>query len=236
MLTLYRQTADTLQASATFLDLLQIWSALNEETAAKVKFAKFHALRIAKALKAGEDPNIGNPAPEPVPEDIELDPNDPEVQRINDASNHHPSVEDVADDSPYPPPGPSHHPVSPLAPPSAPSNHDIQNSGYFPEVSPEPTPSSQESSATPAPPPVSSYPSHPASRQVPAAIVPLATPAVVSTPSVIATTSNGSDVVDDAAVALAQKHARWAISALNFEDSKTAISELRLALQALGAQ
>jgi len=41
---------------------------------------------------------------------------------------------------------------------------------------------------------------------------------------------------DDAAVIDAQKHAKWAISALNFEDVGTAVKELRLALKALGAQ
>ena len=34
----------------------------------------------------------------------------------------------------------------------------------------------------------------------------------------------------------AQKHARWAISALNFEDVSTAIRELRGALESLGAR
>ena len=33
----------------------------------------------------------------------------------------------------------------------------------------------------------------------------------------------------------AQKHAKWAISALNFEDVDTAVKELRIALNALGA-
>jgi vacuolar protein sorting-associated protein VTA1 len=37
-------------------------------------------------------------------------------------------------------------------------------------------------------------------------------------------------------VAKAQKHARWAISALNFEDADTAVKELKAALQTLGAQ
>jgi vacuolar protein sorting-associated protein VTA1 len=41
---------------------------------------------------------------------------------------------------------------------------------------------------------------------------------------------------DDDAVMAAQKHAKWAISALNFEDSATAVKELQLALQALGAR
>jgi vacuolar protein sorting-associated protein VTA1 len=40
---------------------------------------------------------------------------------------------------------------------------------------------------------------------------------------------------DDEAVLAAQKHAKWAISALNFEDVDTAVKELRIALQSLGA-
>jgi vacuolar protein sorting-associated protein VTA1 len=40
--------------------------------------------------------------------------------------------------------------------------------------------------------------------------------------------------VDEAAMAQAQKHAKWAISALNFEDVNTAVMELRRALQSLG--
>jgi len=43
-------------------------------------------------------------------------------------------------------------------------------------------------------------------------------------------------VVDEEAVVKAQKHARWAISALNFEDVPTAIKELRSALETLGAR
>ena len=42
--------------------------------------------------------------------------------------------------------------------------------------------------------------------------------------------------MDDNAIADAQKHAKWAISALNFEDVNTAVKELRLALNTLGAQ
>lgn len=42
-------------------------------------------------------------------------------------------------------------------------------------------------------------------------------------------------IADEEAIMKAQKHARWAISALNFEDTKTAIRELRGALEALGA-
>ena len=99
-----RQTADTFQAAATFLDLGQIWGPLKPEIASKIKFAKFHALRIAKALKIGEDPNLSNPVVQPDTEEMApLDPNDPEVQAINGSSspqdiNRQPSVEEVPDE------------------------------------------------------------------------------------------------------------------------------------------
>ncbi len=43
-------------------------------------------------------------------------------------------------------------------------------------------------------------------------------------------------LADEEAVLKAQKHARWAISALNFEDVSTAVKELREALESLGAR
>ena len=63
-------------------------------------------MRIAKALKAGEDPNLSNPPPEPSPlEEHPLDPNDPEVQALNRPSSpqisdkfRQASVEDASDE------------------------------------------------------------------------------------------------------------------------------------------
>ena len=57
-------------------------------------------------------------------------------------------------------------------------------------------------------------------------------PAPVPAPAQINT---GKLNTDDVAIAKAQKHARWAISALNFEDAETAVRELRDALKTLGA-
>lgn len=97
-----RQTADTFQASATFMELLAIWGPIEQELQQKIKFAKFHALRIAKALKAGEDPNLSNPKLEPAPEEVvsPLDPNDPEVRALTgDTANRQPSVVDVPDEA-----------------------------------------------------------------------------------------------------------------------------------------
>jgi vacuolar protein sorting-associated protein VTA1 len=63
-------------------------------------------------------------------------------------------------------------------------------------------------------------------------------PPVTPAPVVQAPAQSARQVLntDDAAIAKAQKHARWAISALNFEDAATAVKELRAALQTLGAQ
>ena len=43
-------------------------------------------------------------------------------------------------------------------------------------------------------------------------------------------------VVDEDSISQAQKHARWAVSALNFDDVNTAIKELNNALGLLGAK
>ncbi|KAJ9502213.1 hypothetical protein H2202_002277 [Exophiala xenobiotica] len=98
-----RQTADTFQASATFLDLLQIWGPVEPEISAKIKFAKYHALRIAKALKGGEDPNLSNPKPETPEEEAlpPLDPNDADVQALKGGPGkpRQPSVVEIPDDA-----------------------------------------------------------------------------------------------------------------------------------------
>lgn len=57
----FRQTGDTFLAAATFLELCQMWGDMDPEIAGRIKFAKYHAIRITKAVKAGEDPNASNP-------------------------------------------------------------------------------------------------------------------------------------------------------------------------------
>jgi vacuolar protein sorting-associated protein VTA1 len=66
------------------------------------------------------------------------------------------------------------------------------------------------------------------------AVVPPPALAAVPLPPVQAV-APGTYRTDDDSVMLAQKHAKWAMSALNFEDVNTAVKELRLALQTLGA-
>lgn len=80
-----------------------MWGPLDAEIAAKAKYAKFHALRIVKAIKAGEDPNLSNPKPEVDPEENlpPLDPNDAEVQALmgGGTNSRQPSVIEAPDEA-----------------------------------------------------------------------------------------------------------------------------------------
>lgn len=302
----FRQTADTFLAASTFLELLSIWEPLSADVSAKIRYAKWNAVRIVKAIKEGRDPNESNPKPEPTPEeDLQpLDPNDPEVKRLGGGASLQPSVEEVPDEqdrvnshvaaqshhdqsihpSAQPSPGPAKFEpfprtgfqytaattddeVSPIE--TTPHNRDGSiGGGYFPEVpsgthsptlpsaptgddlgsvsppvelpSPShipPTHGSQDAfdnippqdyyrAAIPPPAPPATQPLPPPSAYQPAPPKPAAKPIPTGKPAYN---------TDDVAIAKAQKHARWAISALNFEDTDTAVKELRAALETLGA-
>jgi vacuolar protein sorting-associated protein VTA1 len=293
-----KQTADTFQAAATFLELCQIWNPLEAEVAAKVKFAKYHAVRIAKAIKAGEDPNATNPRIEEPAEDSLV-----EKSTESDAATApppallRPSVEDDPEESQYaqssglspvlpqPPttlnklPFAAEEPKSTSSrvadvgsaedlPLNLPSTPNTFASSAAPNLPDTPTniggyhrskPSNEFQSFPPPsaiPPTSSSTASHDGdsfynvpsaaepSRFVPPAAPsqaprPTHQPSPIATPPVVApgpSTQANSHDVDDQAIALAQKHARWAVSALTFDDVNTAIKELRNSLKLLGAE
>jgi len=330
MLRFYRQTADTFQAAATFFELVNIWNPPDAETLAKIKYAKWNALRIVRAVKEGKDPNESNPKKEVEPEVLPaLDPNDPEVKNLELPSHaKQPSVEEVPDEQdnvearlarqslinqslhpsaqasaraspsgkprfdPYPRDGFPYTAavqtdnVSPLE--TSPNERDGSvGGGYFPEVptftsetqqTPLPTapaddtldighPDQQSSfsrqqitpTSSSLPPPIGNEPTSPAPQEFyqqspapqqppsnpqpqPSTQIPKFVPAPEPAPTLTQQTASkltSTQVqynTDDLAIAKAQKHARWAISALNFEDVDTAVRELRGALQTLGAQ
>ncbi|KAJ5365399.1 Vacuolar protein sorting-associate Vta1 N-terminal [Penicillium concentricum] len=282
-----KQTADTFLAAATFLELCSIWGPLDPELAGRIKFAKFHAVRIVKAFKAGEDPNETNPAPK---QDEDLA-DDPDVQAFDESvaeqasKPRQPSIEEIPDESdrvarelarkstlneslhpsrtsstPRPPPEipsvPRNAPGSPPQPMDVddPSTGDLElpstpatigGSSSVPKLPDTPTafhsfPPPSEDPSVSAPDPASFYDtpaaSAPAPIQPPAAPTftpsPLAHAPVQPAPYVPAQPSHG---IDDSSVQLAQKHARWAVSALTFDDVDTAIKELRNSLKCLGA-
>ncbi|KAK2882701.1 hypothetical protein FQN49_000100 [Arthroderma sp. PD_2] len=330
------QTADTFQAAATFLDLGQAWGKPDAETASKIKFAKYHAVRIVKAVKAGEDPNLSNPTSAENPQEPEE--GGPSTGGTTEAAavggetqapsgeprkGRQASVEDIPDDfdkiqsrlaaqsslneslhpsrssSAAPPPrstGPLNIPSAPTSAPGsglpsppisippgmmdfdehlrqrpsqlsqatvpdlpaapsdfpspASSNTDFPSHlGPTPDLSslntlqsfPPPVSDAQfpptESQALGPPPRTSpgagtDRTSHPKAPMVaPVTQLPKGT---LPTPSSNVGASASSKTVDEEAISNAQKHARWAVSALNFDDVNTAVKELQKALNFLG--
>jgi vacuolar protein sorting-associated protein VTA1 len=301
-----RQTADTLQAAALFLELCQIWGALDPEIVGRVKFGKYHAVRILKAIKNGEDPNSTNP----VPEEKELESiASREVQTFDGSVAEQPSrprqspIEEIPEESDHlkgrelaqqlsldeslhrsrtsslqwPPATPNSDVPSVLgdAPDSPVRTKDIDNpqpgdlelsstSGtigcsssapnlpgipgastfggadalrYSNTLHPSPLPAASSSVGVPAPASLHSLsgaslnPPHPAT-------LPSGPPPVVRAPVAhvaAAPSSQPSRSVDDESIALAQKHAHWALSALTFDDVDTAIKEFKNSLGHLGA-
>ncbi|RDW70839.1 uncharacterized protein DSM5745_08350 [Aspergillus mulundensis] len=295
-----KQTADTFQAAATFLELCQIWNPLEGEVAAKVKFAKYHALRIVKAIKAGEDPNVTNPKIEepaaelPAEEPTELD---AAAAASSSQAALQPKVEDDPDESQYgqssgpspilpqPPTTFTELPSTPQGPASGssrgldmdpaqesslnlPSTPNTFTSSAAPNLPDTPTniggyhrpkPSNEfhsfppPSAIPPTSPPTASHDvnsfynapsaaesSRPVRPAAPSqAAIPTYQPLPVASASVAPPappTQADSHNVDDQSISLAQKHARWAVSALTFDDVNTAIKELRNSLKYLGAE
>ncbi|KAG5974110.1 hypothetical protein E4U55_000087 [Claviceps digitariae] len=268
-----RQTADTFDAAATFFDLTHEWGTPDPEVLQKIKFAKWNAARILRAIREGRDPNESNPrAEEPQQPEPLLSPTDPAVRAITQSGPHAASVEDVDDAGEQQLPGldapqrsyflPTAEDVLVPSPLNQSPGPRPDTSAPQPQISPVPSPEVQlpmhspsktSSSFTPpiSPPaaPVSSsrpqpwtntthHPSIPHSAPKtapvpdPIAAVPFpATRAVHAGPSIpVVPTPNPKSIEQ------AQKHAKWAISALNFEDIPTAVQELRNALALLGCQ
>ncbi|KAK9448480.1 Vta1 like-domain-containing protein [Limtongia smithiae] len=238
-----KHTASNLLAASSLLEILYLFTETDDELAKQVRFCKFHAARILQAYRNGEDPNdyeppavetasaaqnsFASPPPPISPAATGVPPSasslPPPTSEFNNLS--------VSDSSLRQPSAPPSSLSS--APPSAPPPHE-----YRPAVSPlphptaSPAPSSYSSSTTTpqpytgtstpgtnpyatAPPPVTAQPYHHQQEHVSKAEI--------------------TNIVDEAErFQLAQKHARYAISALNYEDVDTAIKELKTSLKLLG--
>ncbi|KAJ5483935.1 hypothetical protein N7539_005731 [Penicillium diatomitis] len=309
-----KQTADTFQAAAIFLELCQIWGELDPEIAGRVKFAKYHAVRIVKAIRAGEDPNETNPAPKSEEEE-EVQTTDQDVQAFDQSvaeqatKPRQPSVEEIPDEAdrlsrqlalqsnldeslhpsrtssqpraatttePDIPSVPSNPPGTPgkvrdvgpsssggLDLPSTPGTIGGKTNDMTPSIDLPDTPGTKElhgfpgthnpntfqsfpppSATSPsieAPNPTSFYDAPSTNLNIPpptaSSSVPAPSTQAPSAPAPAPSApSQPAHSVDDHNISLAQKHARWAVSALTFDDVNTAIKELKSALKLLGSE
>jgi vacuolar protein sorting-associated protein VTA1 len=190
------------------------------------------------------DPN--NPAPpgdvsplEPSPQEQGGDGYFPDVPTFTSgsATTNQPTAPPVDDFTSSPPPEPS----VPDLPPSAQRTDYPTPRGFTQTNTPHVT--TQSYHAPPSHPhaPVSGYSQQPPQLpyQAPAPSYPQASYGAAPSPVSVTPPVSGNDGNPNAseeAILKAQKHCKWAISALNFEDVATAVKELRGALETLGAR
>ncbi|TGZ82063.1 DUF605-domain-containing protein [Ascodesmis nigricans] len=285
-------TVETLLAASVFLEVLRIFSPdgqLDEETTKKVKFAKYHAVRIRAALRKKDSNIIETPSPLAEPDTTTTAPSiapNPTVEEVPDSEsnsppptqptisvNTTPAAPPTAPPTAHPPAHPPVHPPAPASPsyfPPTPEIHeptaptlspttmssantifpDITHADHtYPAPSPPQPPSSTMSIPSPpqqptfgapalpslptsyytgAPSPGISAPHHPQPQNYYHQQQPIPQPQ-----SEIASRPRKEIMPED--MAKAQKFARWAISALDYEDVENAIEQFRSGLKALGA-
>ncbi|KAJ4156346.1 hypothetical protein NW754_007972 [Fusarium falciforme] len=249
-----RQTADTFDAAATFFDLTREWGEPDPEVLQKIKFAKWNAARIFKAVREGKDPNESNPKQltGPHPASVEDAPDAGEPPSVPTFTDAPPEIPDPG----YFPPQP--HPDARAPEPFVPSPLSQSPTPGLSGVPPPPPPAAPAAISPvpeiPPPHPATQIPPQPSPQiptKLPSQFAPpppqpssgsSAPPSWSTTPSVPhPAVSNPPPAIPQAPaphadINQAQKHAKWAISALNFEDVPTAVKELRNALALLGAQ
>ena len=244
----------------------------------KIKYAKFHAARILKAIKEGGEINL----PPPEPDAPRLPPPPPMAEEVTDEEFDRSMAMRGMDDAPIstPPPPPrrpqdEQEPVSPEFPvaPSAPAGgyfppaaelstpnddfpHDGNDQYRFPSPPPGLAPSAppgQQFQAGPATPTQNPFQQAPHSQNPfqPAPVQPQYqnTPAPYQPPQSALPQQNhytnnpyGAPAaapvrkqVGEDEMKQAQKYAKWAISALDYEDIDNAVKQLKDALAVLGA-
>ncbi|TPX72268.1 hypothetical protein SpCBS45565_g00665 [Spizellomyces sp. 'palustris'] len=201
-----KKTAKTFLAASIFLELLKVFGEIDTEVQDKIRYAKFKAADIIKALREGRTPTPGMPGEQP-PES---------AQQPTAPAEPHPNFGTPYDPS-YTPTQPTFdanvHPCSGEASYTSPSSqypsHQTPFTGpdirpYAPSIQPS-APSTGSGHHTPSPAPAS-----------PSSLAP-----------------QGSYEVNYKTVQAAQKHSRFAISALQYDDIPTAIDNLEQALTLL---
>ncbi|KAK4517593.1 uncharacterized protein ATC70_000933 [Mucor velutinosus] len=196
-----KKTAKTFLAASIFLELLKTFGELDPETEAKIKYSKWKAADIMKALREGRVPTPGPPGGiEQENEDVEMK---QEQQKPDEQEQSH---------TVPPPPSISEFP-------SPPSN--------FTAPLPQ-TPQSPKADTTSDASPVTPV----SSNNNPPAVVVQQPAAVPATPAVVV--SQTSTPLGPQNITSAQKYAKWAISALEYEDIVNARVQLLAALNEIG--
>lgn len=249
-------------AAATFLGLEGIWGEIDMETKEKIKYAKFQATRILKSIKEGKNPNdlfppVSNEEVEeavtsqdeiegdqkgtndPVESKVRKDAKDEDAEdevakdKVLDSSSSHGDSEDIELPAP-----PRVDPKDDLILPHAPKESLSEDLSL-----PPPPESKPEGNVSPPPPPPKQPNSSDSTRQAhqskEASRHPVSPTLTANNVKARSSSRSSNTVSPQEIIALtkvtssAQKHTKYAMSALNYEDIATAISELEQALSLL---
>ncbi|KAJ3149109.1 hypothetical protein HDU86_007052 [Geranomyces michiganensis] len=214
-----KKTAKTFLAASMFLELLRVFGEVDAEVKDKIRYSKFKAADIIKALREGRVPTPGAPGEEPpstttAPAQPHPDFGSPYDPSFDPAAippadhTHHPRFEPNS----YPPPGGAPYPTSTTS--TTFSNTAASSTSAAAAAA---SPSSLSPSA-PIPTPKTPSSQHHQPQQQ-AAMSPTSMNAV-----------SAAYDVSYKAVQAAQKHARFAISALQYDDVNNAVENLEAAL------
>ncbi|CAO3617006.1 unnamed protein product [Cunninghamella blakesleeana] len=251
-----KKTAKTFLASSVFLELLKVFGDVDPEIEGKIKYSKWKAADIMKAIREGRTPTPGAPGENTEDDETETT-MDPNLATTADVDSEDPSLQS----QPQPPPAISDFP-------SPPSNFSEPFSGASPKIinnrdihippSPQLPSHSSSTSVPSAPSPSSISPNistttsiHPINQNSISNITPSSSTSRVPPPSSSAiataptadlnvsstTTLNANSynqTIGSKEIEAAQKSAKWAISALNYDDIATARLQLLNALNDLG--
>ncbi|ORZ16512.1 Vta1 like-domain-containing protein [Absidia repens] len=277
-----RKTAKTFLVASVLLELLKLFGELDSEVDGKIKYAKWKAADIVKAIREGRVPTHGAPG-ERHDENSEEDTTPTQPTDSSTSIDDHdidnaflqprplpPAISDfpsppsnftapLASSSPNKPangmgnniPSPRVVAASPLSshsvsrPSSAASSHEQPNVDATSSI-----PSDNANASAPSSPPhlpqsphrkaSSSYPYDSADTSAPSSpsLLPQSSPSLLHHESSTSPSSQpptqAIPIAGPNEIAAAQKNAKWAISALHYDDIKTARTQLLDALNDLG--
>ncbi|KAJ3279342.1 hypothetical protein HK104_001544 [Borealophlyctis nickersoniae] len=229
-----KKTAKTFLAASIFLELLKVFGEVDAEVQEKIRYAKWKAADIIKAIKEGRTPTPGPPG------------GDAQTKETGPTSSTPGAFPWPAAGSSETPessyPGHGYAPTDPYAqlPPPQTSSLSSPSNQSFPQI---PHASAHQPTSPTAPPAGRfSYTSGSAPPNYPSGSTPSSPPSKSVTGLAKADQTPYGDAgdpyqeafqIDHKAVQAAQKHSRFAISALQYDDVKTAIQNLEQALELL---
>ncbi|KAJ1721085.1 hypothetical protein LPJ53_004354 [Coemansia erecta] len=229
-----KATARGFIVASQFLQVLECMGGMAEDVTEKIRYAKWRAAEILKAMREGREPV--RPREDAVQKADGLEsgsgwPSPPSAGAMSPAASA--GLPDIGGLSVSASPAPvqptqSQPQSQPQPQPQQPLPHQMDTLPNVPRSTVLPTHQQQPQQQPQQPPPSTTLAQQPALDRVSATFTPVPASSLPQLHD-----SNGELLVDPLDAKSAQKHARWAISALEYDDVETAVENLQRAIQVL---